>query len=303
MKEIPKISFLKKSESKIEFEIFTLNSLFSRQDDLNFSLEKHHRVDFYHILFITKGTGIHYVDFRPYRYVEGSMLFISKGQVHAFEVSSDRDGFLIIFTEDFLSKNLIHSDILSYYQLYNYHLHSPIMQPEEMGDTNFNNIINELYEEYSFSNKFAKEDILRLLLKLLLLKAERIKQTLIPQEKNSEWFIKFNIFRSHLEKHFNKTRNAKEYAEMMNISYKYLNVICKSFTGKTVKEFIDNFVILEIKRHLAMSDISVKELTYELGFDEPTNFIKFFKKHTRQSPSKFKQKLTKQPFCSTFTIL
>lgn len=293
MKTIPKIPFLKKIKADIEFEIFTLNSLFSRQDELNFSLDKPHRVDFYHILYITKGIGLHYIDFRPYNFKEGSILFISRGQVHAFDVCPENDGFLILFTEAFLSKNLIHSDTLSFYRLYNYHLHLPIMQSEEIGNMNLMNIINEIYEEYYFSDDFAKEEILRLLLKLLLLKAERIKRTLIPQERNSEWFIKFGSFRNQLEKHFSETRNAKEYAKMMNISYKHLNEICKSVTGSTAKEFIDNFVILETKRHLAMSDISIKELTYELGFDEPTNFVKFFKKHTLQTPSQFKLTLTK----------
>jgi len=293
MEKIPKIPFLKKIKPDIEFEIFRLNSLFSRQDELNFSLDKPHRVDFYHILYITKGKGLHHIDFCPYTFREGSILFISQGQVHAFDGCPENDGFLILFTEAFLSKNLIHSDILSFYRLYNYHLHSPIMQSEEIGNMNFMNIINEIYEEYYFSDDFAKEEILRLLLKLLLLKAERIKRTLIPQERNSEWFIKFGSFRNQLEKNFAETRNAKEYSEMMNISYKHLNEICKSVTGSTAKEFIDNFVILEAKRHLAMSDVSIKELTYELGFDEPTNFVKFFKKHTLQTPSQFKLTLKK----------
>ena len=293
MEGIPKISFLKTEKAEIEFEIFRLSSLFSRRDKLNFSLSKPHRVDFYHILFITKGTGIHYIDFRPYHYTKGSILFISKGQVHAFEVRPDVDGFMILFTETFLSKNLIHSDILSFYRLYNYYLHSPIMQPEEIGGENFANIVREMHEEYNLSDDFAKEEVLRLLLKLLLLKAERIKRTLISGQKNSEWFIKFGAFRNQLERHFTETRNANEYARMMNISYKHLNEICKSIAGTTAKEFIDKFLILEIKRHLSMSDIPVKELTYKLGFDEPTNLVKFFRKHTGHSPSQFKHLLTK----------
>ena len=250
-------------------------------------------MEFYHIIFITKGSGEHFVDFKKYKYKAGSILFISKGQVHAFEVYPDRDGFVILFTEAFLSKNLIHSDILSLYRLYNYPFQVPIIQPEQIGKSNFLRMIREIYDEYNSPDGFAKEEMLRLLLKLILLKAERVKNTLLPKEKNSEWFIKFGIFRNMLENRFTETRNAKEYAKKMNISYKHLNEICKSLTGNTAKEFIDNFVILEIKRHLAISDISIKELTYELGFDEPTNFVKYFKKHTLQSPSQFRRILTK----------
>ena len=79
---------------------------------------------------------------------------------------------------------------------------------------------------------------------------------------------------------------------MMQLTYTHLNRIVKAVTGNTAKAFIDSFVILEAKRHLAVSDISVKELTYVMGFDEPTNFVKYFKKHTGLSPVKFKKTLT-----------
>ena len=290
--EIPQIPFYKKSRIEIEFEIFSISSLFLRKDRLDHALDKPQRVEFHQIHYITKGTGEHFIDFKPYPYKEGSIIFISRGQVQAFDVQPSVDGFLILFTNEFLLNNLIHSDIFSLYRLYNYHLHEPVIQPEETESELFKNIVNEMYWEYLLSNNFAKEEILRLLLKLFLLKVERIKRTLLPQEKNVEWLSIFNVFKNYLEKHFAETRNAKAYAKMMNISYKHLNEVSKSVTGNSAKVFIDQFIILEAKRHLATSDISVKELTYTLGFDEPTNFLKYFKKHTGQSPPQFRKKLT-----------
>lgn len=293
MKKLPEIQFLKKVNIELEFEIFTLESLISRKDTLKHSLENHHRVEFHNIIYFTKGSGTHYVDFQPYKYYPGSILFVSKGQVHAFKLNTDCKGYITLFTEDFLSKNLIHSDILSLYRLYNYHLHNPIIHQKEISSKNIYNTIFEMYEEYNSKDDFAKEETLRLLLKLLLLRIERIKQTLTPKFKNSEWISNFNSFKSLVERNFTETRNAKDYAGMMNISYKHLNEICKSITGNSAKKFIDIFVILEIKRSLAISDLSVNALTYDLGFDEPTNLIKFFKKHTQQSPTRFKQMLKK----------
>jgi AraC family transcriptional regulator, transcriptional activator of pobA len=290
--EIPKIAFLKKSKAEIEFEIFTIQSLFSRQNKIDHPLDQPHRVAFYNIIYITKGTGVHSIDFHSYPYTEGSLIFISKDQVHSFDMESDIDGFVILFTDEFLSKNLFHSDILSFNRLYNYHLHEPIIYPEQACGEVFKNIVNEMCREYLLSNDFAKEEILRLLLKLLLLRAERIKRTMIPKEKNTEWFRTFNEFKHLLEKHYTATRNAKVYASLMSISYKHLNEVCKSIAGITAKAFLDQFIILETKRRLAISNASVKELTYALGFDEPTNFVKFFKKHTGQSPSQFKKKIT-----------
>ena len=139
MNEIPKISFLKKSNAKLEFEIFTIRSLFSRKSKLDHPLDVPQRTDFYQIMFITEGAGRHYIDFCPYQYTAGDILFVSLGQVHAFEVHHDVDGYLILFTDAFLSKNLIHSDILTFYRLYNYHLHSPIMPSTETNGNGFAN--------------------------------------------------------------------------------------------------------------------------------------------------------------------
>ena len=194
MEDIPNVEFSKRSKTEIDFEIFTLANLFSRNARFNFNLDKPHRVDFYHVMYITKGSGEHYIDFNPYPFTEGSTVFISKGQVHAFDLQSDADGFMIIFTDDFLSKNMIHTDILSFYRLYNYHLQEPVIPSAESGADVFKPIVNEMYWEYLLSNNFAKEEILRLLLKLLLLRAERIKRTLIPRGKNVEWFNTFTVF-------------------------------------------------------------------------------------------------------------
>lgn len=292
MKEIPQIPFIKSKAPTLEFEIFSLSSLFARHPQLIHPIDKAHRVDFYNILFITEGTGIHYVDFRPYHFNAGSTIFVSKGQVRSFDLQSEYAGFVILFTEAFLSKNIIHSDALSFYRLYNYHLHSPVVSPTQSEANIFSTIVAEIYKEYNEADNFAKEEILQLLLKLLLLKAERIKRTVTVDQKNAEWIMQFGTFQNLLEDHISHTRNAKEYAGMMGISYKHLNEICKSVTGNTAKEVIDNLLVLEGKRHLAVSDISVKELSYKLGFDEPTNFVKYFKKHTQTSPSQFRKSLT-----------
>lgn len=292
MSKIPKVKFFKHIKNKFGFEIKPLQHLFLIKDSLDQPLNKPHRIQFHLIIFITKGSGVHFIDFQPYNYYEGSTLFISKGQIQAFKINPETEGFIILFTEAFLLKNLIHSDLLSLYKLYNSPLQSPVLQHEDIGKNSFSNILNAMLDEYNHTNDFAKEEILRSLLKAFLLKAERVKQTLIPKRKNTELFIDFVTFKNNIEKHSTKTRNAKEYAKMMNCSYKRLNQICRFATGSTAKHFIDKYVVLEIKRHIATSDISIKELSYLMGFDEPTNLVKYFKKHTNQSPSQFRKTIS-----------
>jgi AraC-like DNA-binding protein len=75
---------------------------------------------------------------------------------------------------------------------------------------------------------------------------------------------------------------------MMSVSEKKLNKATNQVLGKSPKEIIDERVVLEAKRLLVHTSKSIKEVGFELGFDEPTNFIKYFKKHVGRTPIEFK---------------
>jgi AraC family transcriptional regulator, transcriptional activator of pobA len=71
-----------------------------------------------------------------------------------------------------------------------------------------------------------------------------------------------------------------------------LNQATTKVLGKSPKEIIDNRILLEAKRLLAHTNENVKEIAYTLGFEEPTNFIKYFKKHSTFTPTEFREKHT-----------
>ena len=129
------------------------------------------------------------------------------------------------------------------------------------------------------------------LLNVLLLKAERAKeiQSITLSGIKTQWLETFNLFKNMLEEEYIKTRSSRYYASKLFISYKFLNDIVKKLTGKTVKAFIDDFVTIEIKRYLVSTSLSIKEVSYQTGFEEPANMVKFFKKHTNITPLKFRQ--------------
>ena len=94
-----------------------------------------------------------------------------------------------------------------------------------------------------------------------------------------------------LENEYTNTRSSRAYAAKLYISYKFLNDIVKHLTGKTVKAFIDDFVIVEIKRYLVSTSLSINEIGYRTGFEEPANMVKFFKKRVGTTPLRFRQRL------------
>ena len=68
-----------------------------------------------------------------------------------------------------------------------------------------------------------------------------------------------------------------------------LDFLSTTFLDKTPKQIIDERIVLESKRLLVHSSMAIKEVAYELGYDEPTNFVKYFRKHTALTPSEFRE--------------
>lgn len=288
-KEIPKIYF--NHDHLLQIEVMDFAELFEKLRQSNshnpFAV---HKIEFYMILVLTQKPYTHFVDFNSYQLVEGSALFVAKNQVHYFnKVGLQSDGFCIVFSKSFMDKYFFLSESHKFSRLFNYHIESPIIHQAEMGDDSFVDIAQKLHQEYKHPNDFAKPEMLLTLLHFLFLKAERAKEYQAISGVNPHWLEIFSAFKDLLEKEYVKTRSSRAYAAELLISYKFLNDIVKKLTGKTVKAFIDEFVTMEIQRYLVSTSLSVKEISYQTGFDEPANMVKFFKKNTHTTPLKFRQ--------------
>lgn len=288
MPHVPQIDFLKKSRQLPDVEIFTLEQFYSRAQRLDFSIHQPHRVSFFHIIFITRGKGQQFIDFTPYKFTAGSLIFVSQGQVHAFDVNRDVKGFMMIFTEDFLTRHTSRSDDLVLSRLYNPFLEEPIANLKRKERESMEGLFEEIKKEFC-SEEFAKEEMISLYLKVLLLKAERTKHDAKAKPSNAKSISTFESYRKLLQGNIRSERNIQTFAKELGITYKHLNEVCKAVTGKTAKACADDFLILELKRELVLQTISIKELAYSYHFDEPTNFVKFFKKHTSFTPSQFRK--------------
>lgn len=105
-----------------------------------------------------------------------------------------------------------------------------------------------------------------------------------------------NEFNDLLSKNLNTSRSVKYYADLLAISTKKLNSITKTYWGITAKEFIEEKMIFESKKILLESPDTIKQISYTLGFTEPTNFNKFFKKFTSTTPLQFREQFNKGTF-------
>jgi AraC-like DNA-binding protein len=288
-KEIPKISF--SNNHSLDIEVMTFDQL---SEKLN-QVKSHnsfvpHKIKFFLILILTKNSYTHIVDFKSYKLESGSALFVAKNQVHHFTKNIEKaDGYCVVFNSLFTDKHHFLSGSLKLNRLFNYHIGTPVITQKEMDGDDFIEIADTLYKEFHHPNGFAKSEMLSTLLQVLFLKAERAKEFQAVKGVKKHWLETFTNFKDMLEEEYGNTRNSRAYASKLFISYKFLNDIVKQLTGKTVKAFIDNFVTIEIKRYLVSTSLSIQEIAYKTGFEEPSNMVKFFKKNAKTTPLKFRQ--------------
>ena len=172
--EIPNIKF--KREQSLGLELISLKELKKKLIPQGHNPYKAHRLKFYAIFFITGGEGKHFIDFQSHDFARGTVLFISKGQVHAFDPAKNYEGELILFTEAFITKNLSDTDRATFNSLFNYHIYSPSNSLSSDQLTILERIVISMREEFSHQDDSFKPHILRNLLKQFLLQSERLRK-------------------------------------------------------------------------------------------------------------------------------
>lgn len=245
-----------------------------------------HKVTFHQIICLDSGSATFCVDFRDITIHAGQLFVITAGQVCQFDTKSDYSGRLILFTESFFNTSEIDSNFLYTSETFN-----PI---------SLNRIVNIdsdaisqqtifLEKELQKSTDHFQSQIAHSALKIILLEIERQLSSEYPLTAQSLGRQFYNA----VEKHFRESRKTEYYAELLNVSEKVLSKEVKALIGKTPKAYIDYRTILEAKRLLSYSALSAKEVAFELGFDEPTNFHKYFSKHVGQTPLEFRESANK----------
>lgn len=246
-----------------------------------------HRAEFYHIFWIQKGKAEYYIDFQLVKIKADSFLFINKDKVQAKDNKSRHDGKLLLFTDNFFAKSEEDTKYLHNTILFNDLLDVPVIDVSATPALPV--IFTEIERELSESKDAFQYDILQNLLHNLLLIAERERRRQgfkeIIKGADLDYII---LFRDLLNSKFKTLKSVSGYAALMNVSEKRLTNATVKTLDTTPKAMIDERILLEAKRLLVHTNLSIKELGYELGFEEPTNFIKYFRKHTDKTPIEFK---------------
>jgi AraC family transcriptional regulator, transcriptional activator of pobA len=265
----------------------------SRLDDLSCTASEFgepHRHHYYTIFWISSGSGIHHIDLEQYHYSGPVAFILSPGQIHRIEQTTPADGYIIKFLPSLFKDERDFLDYVIDTCLFDCVTMQPKIAFNETIQMRVESTIEQLVIEYEAPNPDSA-NLISSYLKILITYINRAKNRNISSliSIGSPQFLLFRSFRIELQKHFRQQHSVQFYAELLNTTARTLNDACRKLGGRSVSDIIQDQILLEAKRCLLHHKQSIKEICFSLGFDDPSYFTRFFKKHIGLSPQQFKE--------------
>lgn len=246
-----------------------------------------HRHEFYELLLITDGDGIHQIDFLDYEIKSPSITFLAPGQIHNLQKAKINYCIVLIFNDIDLIKETENTSLLK--QLHLLFNQLPVLYLDDIQSTELKQTLliigNEIRK--SNSNRNILYHSLSLLLNQILVSCKQIPNSKI----NGSNLLKTRYFEflELIENNYTKEHSVRFYSTKMNIDPKRLNEIAQTASGDNALLLIQKRILIKAKRQLFYSKQSVKEIAYQLGFEDVSYFSKFFQKHIGVRPTTFQQ--------------
>ncbi len=273
-------------------EIKSLDFHLAPLENLKSTLPYPHRHEFYHIVWVTRGTGCHVIDSVKYEVRPNSLFFMMPGQIHDFTLSDDAVGHTISFTSEFFAVKMHSRQSLTDIPIYSLENLNNAVYADHKQAESLSHVINAMVEEYA-AEQDGHEDVIWSYLRIFLLKASRITAHRANADMSSRNLLLSRRFKSALEKNFGTVKETSQYARLLKVTDRALNEATRQALGSTAAQLIRERVMLEAKRLLLHSEISVAEIAERVGFEDPAYFSRCFKKHTSRSPVEFRQSLAR----------
>jgi AraC family transcriptional regulator, transcriptional activator of pobA len=283
MVDMEELTLINPLTGNLAFRLFSFdnNSLFSEIQRLNY----------YSLIWFKKGSGKAQADFSEYDFSENTLFSFAPYQPFMFRPESKTEGIAINFHPDFFCIHKHQKEVACNGILFNNIYNEPFVSMDENSKSTFEMLIEQIKTEMQ-NPVLAQYELLVSYLKIFLITASRLKNQ--AQEKVSDMardikepFILQNL-KNYIELHFKTKHTASDYAELLYISPKSLAKITKTHFNKTLTDLISERIVIEAKRELYLTSKSVKEIAYELGYEDEHYFSRFFKNNASVSPQLYR---------------
>jgi len=242
---------------------------------------------FIKIVFVKAGGRV-VIDFNNYQLDQDALFFINVGQYHQFDEHCT--GTLVYYNRDFYCVEIHDKEVACDGILFHNVYEIPVVVMSAQQSLHMQHIMQEMKDEFD-RNDSSMEEMLRILLKQLIIKATRLwkqKHQVVTDEAHQE--AEFSrTFSQLVEWNYTKHHTVADYADLLNMSPKALNKRITRYSNTSPNDIIKNRIIMEAKRLLVHTALSVKEIGYKLGYEDPSYFVRLFTKQANASPQNFRQ--------------
>lgn len=243
----------------------------------------------YSVIFVNQGEGIFYSDFGTYPFKGPTLLFSTPMQLIYIKNILEVEYNVLQFHGDFYCIEYHREEVACNGLLFNNIYLVPSVPLNTADYDSFKHLINQITEEIDTT---APSDIvLKSLLQLFLAKSSQVKNRELEDDShNSLRDDEMERFKQLLETNFLTLRKPSDYADLLTMSPNNLTKRCTRYFKKTPSQLITERLILEAKKQLHLTRKSIKEIAYNLNFQDEFYFSRVFKKHTNESPQTFRDK-------------
>ncbi|MCG1035025.1 helix-turn-helix domain-containing protein [Polaribacter sargassicola] len=241
----------------------------------------------YSIYWIQEGKGTYNIDFEQYQFTDNVLFFLSPGQVFTVESEQIKTAYKLTFVRDFYCIQTHDQEVACNGILFNNIYETPFVKPCKKDTQKLQFILESLIDEFQ-QNETAQYDMLQSYLKQFIISAVRVKKEnhIIKEDTETRLFKDFSLL---VEQNYKTMHSVTDYANRLGLSPKSITKHFQKLGAKTPSDFIKNRILLEAKRLLIYTDKTVKEIAFELGFNDPAYFTRFFTKAISKSPLQFKK--------------
>ena len=249
------------------------------------------RNNFFTLIWVTEGAGTVNADFDGYHFEANSLFTFAPYQPYVFTTTKPIKGIAIYFHFDFFCIHKHQKELELNGVLYNNVYQPPFVKVDENSAATFKMLCEQIEAEMQHA-ALAQHELLVSYLKIFLITASRLKIEQQPKvaemvKDSKEPFI-LQKLKDAIEENFKTKHSASEYADLLYISPKALAKITKTHFNKTLSGLINERIIIEAKRELYLTDKTVKEIAYELGYEDEFYFSRFFKVNAEVSPQLYR---------------
>lgn len=252
-----------------------------------------HKHSFYHLVYFSKGSGSHSIDFLSFPVKAGQIYFMIPGQVHSWDFELKPDGYIVNFSAQYINALVANPRYIDQFRFFSGIAVEQVITIPKEGRRQVEQILETVVTEGN-SNEELKEDFVRTALVQLFIRVNRYTNNgkgMLQSNYNS---VILRNFLKLIDQHYKEKKLTKNYAAMLYITPNHLNALSRDMSGRPAGELIRERVLLEAKRLLINAGMSISGIAFELGFADNSYFARFFRKYEGVTPEIFRKQFIKK---------